>query len=155
VLLFDYQLEHLFSYHINVTLPEMVGAVPEGMRLNFYITGGEITGPKVVGKVRPTGADWVKVRRDGIGLIDVRATFETHDGALIYVTVDGTTDLGENGYEKIVAGVPPMGATRFRTLPRFQTEHPQYTWINRLHCLGIGEAHFDRFHVGYDVYAVR
>jgi hypothetical protein len=153
--MFAYQLEHIFSYHISVTPPEMVGPVPDGMRLNFYITGGEITGPKVVGKVRPSGADWVKVRRDGIGLIDVRAVFETNDGALIYVTVDGTTDLGENGYEQIVAGMPPLGATLFRTFPRFHTAHPQYLWLNRLHCLGIGEAHFDHFRVGYDVYAVR
>lgn len=153
--MFAYQLEHILSYHINVMPPEMVGPGPEGMRLNFYFTGGEVTGPKVVGKVRPGAADWVRVRRDGIGVIDVRAVFETNDGALIYVTVDGTAELGDDAYDKIVAGVPPLGAIRFRTMPRFHTAHPDYTWINRLHCLGIGEAHFDRFHVGYDVYAVR
>jgi hypothetical protein len=153
--MFDYQLDHILSYNITVTIPEVIGALPDGLRLNFYITGGEITGPKVWGKVLPVGADWVRIRRDGIGLIDVRAVFETQDGALIYVTLDGTTDLGEDAYERTLAGTPPQGAIRFRTSPRFHTAEPKYVWLNRLHCLGIGEAHFDQAYVGYDVYAVR
>jgi hypothetical protein len=153
--MFQYDLEHILSYYINVTPPEMMGAVPDGLRLNFYITGGEITGPKVFGKVRPVGADWVNVRRDGIALIDVKSVFQTQDGALIYVTVEGTADLGENAYEQTLAGTPPPSPTRFRSFPRFHTAHPQYLWLNRLHGLGIGEASFNQFRVAYDVYAVR
>ena len=153
--MFDYQLDHIFSYHITVGFPEIIGAEPDGLRLNFYLTGGKVTGPKVFGKVRPGGADWVKVRRDGIALIDVRAVFETKDGALIYVTVEGTADLGEDGYERTRSGKTPRSPTRYRTFPRFRTAHPEYTWLNRLHCLGIGEASFVRFRVDYDVYAVR
>ncbi len=151
----QYELEHLFSYYITVGLPEMIGPTPDGLRLNFYITGGEITGPKVSGKVRRVGADWVIIRRDGIGLIDVRAVFETQDAALIYVTVDGSADLGEDSYERTLAGAWPQGGTRFRTCLRFRTAHTQYLWLNRLHCIGIGEAYFERFRVDYDVYAVR
>ena len=150
----EYGLEHIFSYYITVTFPETVGPVADGLRLNFYIKGGEITGPKLFGKVRPVGADWVTIRRDGIALIDVRAIFETTDGAVIYVTVDGTADLGENGYEQALAGKPPPSPTRYRVFPRFHTAHPQYAWLNRLHCLGIGEGDFLRARVVYDVYAV-
>lgn len=150
-----YQLEHIFSYHVTVTLPELVGPVPEGLRLNFYITGGEITGPKLTGKVRASGADWLNVRRDGVGVVDVRGVLDTHDGALIYITFDGTADFGEDGYERAVALQPPAGPTRVRTFPRFHTAHPKYLWLNRLPCLGIGEIQFDRFRVDYDIYAVR
>ena len=153
--MFDYQLEHILSYNITVAFPEVIGPAPDGLRLNFYITGGEVTGPKVFGRVLPVGADWVRVRPDGIGVIDVRATFETQDGALIYVTVDGSTDFGEDGYRQTLANRPPPGATRFRTFLRFYTADPQYTWLNRLHSLGIGEADFAQATVAYDVYAVR
>lgn len=49
--------------------------------------------------------------------------------------------------------LPPM--VQLRTSPRFFTGHPQYSWLNRLHCIGIGEYKpADRF-VTYDVNAVR
>jgi hypothetical protein len=35
------------------------------------------------------------------------------------------------------------------------TAHPDYTWLNRLQCVGIGEASPERSEVCYDVYAVR
>jgi hypothetical protein len=153
--MFEYKLEHILSYHATLGVPEMIGPVSDGLRVNFYFTGGEVTGPKVTGKVRPAGGDWVRIRRDGIVLLDVKGMFETQDGALIHVILDGTADFGEGGYEKILAGNPPPSPTPLRTFPRFHTAHPQYAWINRLHCLGVGEARFDQSRVSYDVYAVR
>ena len=152
--MFDYQLEHILSYKVTVTMPEFIGPVAEGLRLNFGFTGGEVTGPKVVGKVRKGGGDWLTVRRDGICILDVRATMETHDGALIYVTLDGIADFGEDGYEKVLQGEPPSSVP-LRTSPRFHTIHPQYVWLTRLHCFGVGQAYLQGFAVAYDVYAVR
>ncbi len=37
--IFDYALEHLFSYTAELEPPEMIGPVPEGIRVNFYVTG--------------------------------------------------------------------------------------------------------------------
>ena len=34
-----------------------------------------------------------------MGLLNVRATIETNDGALIYVSYHGLTDLGEDAYD--------------------------------------------------------
>lgn len=151
----DYSLEHLFSYYITVSAPELLGPLPEGVRLNFYITGGKMTGPRVVGKVRTVGADWVTIRPDGIGVVDVNGLLKTHDGALIDVRIDGAVDVGEHGYEQILAGSAPPSPTRVRAHPRFHTGHPDYLWLNRVHCLAIGEVRFNRFRVDYDVYAVR
>jgi hypothetical protein len=152
--MFEYQLEHILSYKVTVAAPEPIGPLAEGLRLNFYFTGGEVTGPKVVGKVRRGGGDWLTIRRDGIGILEVRGTMETQEGALIYVTLDGTADFGEDGYEQILQGKAPSSVP-LRTSPRFHTTHPQYVWLNRLHCLGIGQAYLQRFEVAYDVYAVR
>ena len=51
------------------------------------------------GGVRPVGGDWMTVRQDGGAYLDVRTTFETHDGAAILVTYQGLVDLGEHGYD--------------------------------------------------------
>lgn len=72
------KLEHLFFYNATMTVPEVIGPVPEGIRLIFYVTGGEVRGPRVNGKLRPVGADWFTVRADGVAILDVRATIETY-----------------------------------------------------------------------------
>jgi hypothetical protein len=152
--MFDYQLEHLFSYSVTLCPPEVIGPGPEGIRTNFYVTGGEVSGAKVQGKFRPVGGDWLTVRNDGVGILDVRATIETHDGALIYAAYSGVGDLGEDGYGKFLKGELPK-TVPLRIVPRFQTAHPAYTWLNRLQCLGIGEVNLEKSAVHYDVYAVR
>src|ERR1700712_727502 len=97
----NYQLTHIFSYTAQVRLPpELIGPVPEGIRANFYVTSGEMHGPKVMGTIEPVGADWLLIRRDGVGIVDIRVTLKTHDGAMIYAPIRGVADLGSDGYEK-------------------------------------------------------
>ncbi len=71
--MFDYQLDHIMSFVAKLGGRERIGPVPEGMRVNVAITGGEVTGPKVFGKLTASGGDWITVRRDGIAMLDVRA----------------------------------------------------------------------------------
>jgi hypothetical protein len=151
----EYQLEHIMSYHARLTDPEVIGPLPEGVRVNVYLTGGEIIGPKLSGKFRPVGGDWLTIRRDGVGILDVRATMETNDGALIYYSFCGTIDLGEDGYEQFLQGRPLASGIPIRMSPRFLTSHSNYSWLNRLHCIGIGQAFVERSEVACDVYAVR
>lgn len=151
----DYKLEHVCSYSATLASPpEIIGPAPEGIRVNFYSTGGEITGAHIRGKVRPVGGDWMTVRRDGVAYLDVRTTFETDDGALILVTYQGVSDLGEDGYDRFLRqDLPPV--VGIRTSPRFVTSHPGYLWLNRLFCMGVGEYRAATNEVKYDVYAVR
>jgi hypothetical protein len=149
------RLEHIMSYTAKLTEPEVIGPLPGGIRVNIYVTGGEISGPKLSGKLRPVGADWLTIRRDGIGILDVRATMETTEGALIYLSYFGTVDLGETGYEEFLQGKPPASGTPIRSSPRFHTSHPDYLWLNRPDCVGVGQAFLERSEVAYDVYAVR
>ena len=150
----DYTLDHIFSYTGLLAAPEVIGPVAEGIRVVFYSAGGEISGPALRGRLRPVGGDWMTIRKDGVGLLDVRTTFETHDGALILVAYQGTVDLGADGYDRFLRGDLPATA-RLRTSPRFTTSHPQYTWLNRIHCIGIGEYDSASNLAAYDVYAVK
>lgn len=118
------------------------------------MTGGEIFGPKMRGRLLPVGGDWTSLRPDGIGVLDIRATFELDDGALIYMTYNGIADLGPDGYERFLAGNPPA-KVQARVAPRYYTGHPAYLWANRIQCLGIGEVDMQQLKVSYDIYALR
>ncbi len=153
--MFDYSMDHIFSYSVTLDANmEAIGATPSGFRINVYVTGGQMTGPMVRGKVRPVGADWLTVREDGVGILDVRATMETDDGALIYCAYQGVADVGEDGYARFVQGDPPAKLT-IRAVPRFVTSHADYLWLNRLQCVNIGEVDLQVPVVNYDVYALR
>ncbi len=147
-------LEHLFSYTAMLQAPaEVIGVVPEGVRVNFYVTGGELTGPRVRGRLRPVGGDWLTLRRDGVGVLDVRATIETDDGALIDLSYRGIGDLGADGYEKFLRGEVPERVL-LRTAPVLRTAYPAYHWLHRVFTVALGEVDFDRSIVRYDVYNI-
>ena len=153
--MFPYEMEPVFSYTVGLAAPpEVIGPVPEGIRANFYVTGGTVQGERLKGRVRAVGGDWFLIRRDGIGQLDVRTTIETDDGALIDVAYCGLGDLGPDGYDKFLRGELPKTLT-LRTAPQLRTAHPAYQWLQRAFCVGIGEVDLERFSVSYDVYAVR
>jgi hypothetical protein len=152
--MYEYRLEHVLSYTAQLQAPpEVIGPTPEGLRVNFYVTGGEVTGPRVSGKLRPVGGDWLTVRPDGVVILDVRATIETTDGALIDVAYTGVGDLGEDGYGRFLRGDLPE-TVPLRVASRFLTAHPDYAWLNRVQCINIGDVNLGTFLVGYDVYAL-
>lgn len=154
----DYKMEHLFSYEATIGPPELIGPVPEGLRANFHVTGGTVTGPKVQGKVLPGGSDCLLMRPDGVAIVDVRLTLQTDDGAIIFATYSGLCDLGEDGYQQFMAGQPPAPGSALRVFPKFQTAHDNYKWLQRLACVGVGEAHVNfggESRLLFDVYAVR
>jgi hypothetical protein len=148
-----YRLEHVTTYTASLAVPEVVGPVPEGIRINFYVTDGRADGPRLSGKLRPVGGDWLLLRKDGIGCLDVRATIETHDGALIDVKYTGVLEAGESGYDDFINGsLAPT--VKLVTAPRLSCAHPDYSWVNRHQFLGIGQADMQALQVTYDLYAV-
>lgn len=147
-------LEHICSYWATLAPPEVVGPVAEGVRVNFYVTAGEVSGPKMRGRLRTVGGDWLLLRTDGVGVLDVRATMELDDGALVYTTYGGVVDLGPEGYPQFLKGILPP-RLELRIVPRYHTGHPNYLWLNRLQCVGVGVFDVAKEMVSYDVYAMR
>jgi hypothetical protein len=148
------QLEYVCSYRARVSPPEVLGAMPGGIRVNFPIVGGEVSGPRLRGSVHAVGADFFNLRSDGVGILDVRACFHTHDGALIDVAYTGVGDLGEDGHARFLRGeLSPR--LQLRVAPRMLCAHPDYAWVNRLQCIGVGYIDLSSFDVFYDVHALR
>ena len=54
-----------------------------------------VEGPEIKGTVELT--DWVLMRADGTGEVDVRGTIYTDDGANIYIFYTGILDMSKGG----------------------------------------------------------
>lgn len=150
-----FSLEYLshFTIHLGGSPPEIIGETPEGIKVNWYISSGEFIGPKLNGKINHEGGDWMTIRQDGVGIMDVRATLETSDGALIFIHYPGYFELGEKGYENFLKNKwPPTPPTR--TTPWMITAHPKYLWVNRLQCIGIGRVVMKEPIYEYDLYGL-
>lgn len=153
---YPYSMDLITSYEATLSELEVIGPVAEGLRVNAYVTGGELLGPKLKGKIRPVGADWLTIRTDGVGILDVRATFELDDGAVIYCYYYGVGEMGLDGYQSFLDGKPPPPeGIELRTCPRFQTAHPDYLWLNRGLFVGVGKVFLDQSRVSYDIYQVK
>lgn len=121
------QTRALMTLHLNTAPTQNIGTGPDGTRVTFPIVGGSFEGERLRGKVLPGGDDWTVTRSDGVLELDLRVTLETDDGVLVYVRLEGIRDdrTGEASY--------------FRTLPRFETAEPRYSFLNRLLAIGRGE----------------
>jgi hypothetical protein len=152
---YRYGLEYICSYTLTLR-PEVIGPLPEGIRINFHITGGEVNGPKLHGRFRPVGADFMIQRSDGVAVLDIRATIETHDGALIYEVGSGLSYSPEGGHEGAMKEGLPV-TTPVRVAIRLSTAHPEYLWVNRLQFIAIAESNRDRdeVEVRADLYALK
>lgn len=151
--MFKYQMQHVFTYKATVQAPVAVSPSDGDVRLNFYVEGGEVWGPRLKGKVLPVGGDWLTLRKDGVCTLDVRAALESDDGAHIDVAYNGILDMGPEGHAAFLRGEVPE-QVRIRAAPRLRTAHPAYAWMNRVQFINIGEGHLREGVVQYDVYAL-
>jgi len=151
-----FSLDYLASVHVRIKEPETITETPEGIMVNWFWAPAEgvVAGPKLNATIRQLDGDRMTVRRDGVGVMGVRATLETRDGALVFVNSVGHYELGESGYQDCLARRWPARIPT-RTTPRLYTAHPQYLWLNRLQCVGIGELKMRQLAYTYDLYAVR
>lgn len=153
--MFDYALEYIFSIEIHIdSPPDSLGLLPAGYRTNYYISGGMASGPKFNGTLRSGGGDWLTLRPDRVCTLDVRATLEADDGALVDVAYTGVVDVSEKDYQDLLADKLPNNLQP-RIAVRFATASPAYAWLNCLQALGVGQADLSAARVRYDLYALR
>ena len=114
----------LMVLRLATSATQEIGSTPQGKLTIFPVVGGSFEGDRLRGKVLAGGGDWVRGRADGTFTLDLRVTLETDDGGLIHMTFTGVRDDAHN---------------YFRTVPRFETAAPKYTFLNRLLAVGTGE----------------
>ena len=135
------KLEHLLTYHADLKPPADIGVGPIGSRRIFDVTGGTFEGPRLRGVILPSGGDWLITGNDGVGRLDVRATLNTDDGALIYVQYYGVVALGEAATAALARGeASAYGDSYFMTAPRMETGDPRYAWLNTIVCVAEGRS---------------
>jgi hypothetical protein len=132
---------------------DLIGETPIGLRVNYFLEEGQVVGPRLNGRMLPRGGDFLLIRRDGVGSVQVYATFETHDGARLGADYYGMVDLGEGGYERAVQGVFPELAV-LQLAPRFMTGDARYSWVNRCQFVAVGQVSPGKGTVDYDLFLV-
>src|SRR4030095_5916847 len=73
------------------------GVMPDNRSINWHVIEGTFVGPGVEATILPGATDWSRIRKDGIGTVNVQATLETRTGARIYARYGGLFELGPDG----------------------------------------------------------
>ena len=103
---------------------------PFGTRVIVDVTDMRIEGERLRARMKGTAAaDWGSRAADGTVQLDVRATLETHDGALVFIQYNGRVDFSD-----------PKKPGPVYTTPRFETGDPRYAWLNQTLFVGVGHA---------------
>lgn len=131
----------LFVFDALLDPPQLVANTPAGGRKIVIVKGGSFEGPRLKGRILPTGgADWALTRNDGSLLLDVRLTLETDDRELIHMCYRGVRNGPKAVLERLAKGEAVSPAEYyFRTTPYFETGSEKYAWLNNIICVGVGE----------------
>jgi len=137
------ELVPLCTIRVQLRPPINVGAGPAGTRLISEIESADFTGDRLSGQLLGTAAaDWAVLSADGIGVLDVRLTLRTHDGATVFVRYNGRLDASR--------GFP----VTVYVAPLFETADERYSWLNRTQAIGKGSLHED-LSLDYEWYEAR
>ena len=143
----------LFSLSASVR-KQAIGPTADGLRINWLDIEGRFAGPDLSGVFLPGAADWMRIRPDGMAIVDARACLETRAGARIDLAYGGRLDLGVDGYagalREYFPQLPPLVVT-----PTFATADKRYEWLNRAQCIGVGRVDAVALRYGFDAYLVR
>jgi hypothetical protein len=149
----DLKTELLFEMSADLAEPQDIGTTPAGNRRIIMVTRGTFVGPKLKGVVLSGGGDWLLIRPDGVRQLDVRATLQTDDRHLIYVSYRGLFDVSPEVFQRLLRGEAVASSEYyFRIAPVFETGSEKYGWLNRLVAVGVGTR--TPTGVAYTIYAI-
>ena len=132
---------------------ELVGPTPSGLRINWHIVKGSFVGPNIEATICPGTTDWMHILQNGIGVVDVKATFRTTSGHMIYGSYGGIFDLGPDGYQRVLENEEDSFPTLVVT-PTYATAAHELAWLNRVQCIGVGRVDTRAEVVSFDVYRI-
>src|ERR1700754_3597763 len=147
------QTRYVFTITANIGAVTSAGDIGTGVRRIIPITGGEVKGDGVNGKVCAFGADFQIIRPNELIELEAKYAFETDDGAVVYVENQGIRFGPLELLEKLKRGEPvDPKLIYFRTVPRFETGAEKYRWLMQNLFVASAARHPDR--VVIDVHQV-
>jgi hypothetical protein len=147
--------EHVATLEFALTSPQVIGVTPDGMRQIFYVREGRASGPKLNGTFLAGGGDWLRVRSDGVFMLDVRTTLQLDDGAYALLSFLGYSVMSQEVFSRIADGEDVDPSEYYaRTTPRFETASSQYAWLNHTIFVGTGRLGARLETVAYDIYQI-
>lgn len=129
---------------VTLAPPIVIPGTPSGTRLIGEVKAMEVTGERLNASLHgAAAADWLVLSPDGtLGTADVRVTWQTHDGALIFAQYRGRLDMAQ---------LPPV----VYVAPLFETGDPRYLWLTRIQAVAKGAFSADMSTLTYEMYEAR
>jgi hypothetical protein len=147
------QTRYVFTITARVGSVTSAGDIGTGVRRIIPITGGEVKGRDVNGKVCAFGADFQIIRPNELIELEAKYAFQTDDGAVIYVENRGIRFGPVELLQRLKRGEPvDPKLIYFRTVPKFETGDEKYRWLMESLFVGSAARHADR--VVIDVHQV-
>ncbi|WGR94107.1 DUF3237 domain-containing protein [Bradyrhizobium sp. ISRA443] len=149
----EIQTRYVFTITARIADVTSAGDIGTGVRRIIPITGGEVRGEKVNGKVLSFGADFQMIRPNELIELEAKYAFETDDGAVVYVENKGIRFGPVDLLQKLKRGEPvDPKLIYFRTVPKFETGAEKYRWLMEHIFIASAARHADR--VVIDVHQV-
>jgi Protein of unknown function (DUF3237) len=125
-------LEFVYEATASLAEPIVIGETPEGMRRIIPIGEGRVEGPLIRGVLVGGGADWQRMRADGVTVVDATYALQTDDGVIIQIRNRGL----RHGPPEVMAALGrgeqvDAAAYYFRSVPDFIAPSGRYEWLNR------------------------
>jgi hypothetical protein len=149
----ELRTKYVFTITAQIAEVTTAGDIGHGVRRIIPITGGEVRGETVNGKVLPFGADFQIIRPSELIDLEAKYAFETDDGAVVYVENKGIRFGPVELLERLKRGEPvDPDLIYFRTVPKFETGAEKYRWLMERIFVASAARHADR--VVIDVHMV-
>jgi hypothetical protein len=147
------ETRYVFTITAHIGSAVTAGDIGHGVRRIIPITGGEVRGEGINGKVCAFGADFQIIRPNELIDLEAKYALETDDGAVIYVENKGIRFGPVDLLQKLKRGEPvDPKLIYFRTVPKFETGATKYRWLMEHLFIGSAARHADR--VVIDVHQV-
>lgn len=139
------ELVPLCRFTAKLEPPIVLENTPSGTRYIIGASSARVEGERLNATLKGKSAgDWLTVSAGGVATLDVRATLETDDGALVFVHYNGRADM--------TAG---PGKAPIFIAPLFDTGDPRYAWLAKVQAVGKGIVSADMSDLVYEIFEVR
>ncbi|MGH6989026.1 MAG: DUF3237 family protein [Stellaceae bacterium] len=139
-------LEFVFQIKVNFASRNQIGELPSGVRRGYTpAAGGEITGPRLQGRVVPnSGADWAGWWPNGVVEFNAQYLLQATDDTLIVMKNRGFRHAPPDVLRRMEA-LEPVDPSEYymRLAPTFEAPIGPHDWLTRTVFVGSADRRGD------------